>query len=320
MSSSRERTLAVLWIVVANVVGGLSYPAQKAAIAGLSPTRVTAVRNLVALAALACFGPRLLRSLRLWSRREIARGALLGTLAFALPMWLGIVGVERSSAANASILILLEPVTIVAIAALVLGEKIGAVRILCIALGLAGALCIVLQDVATGTLSAGDLAGVGLLSGNALLALHGILWGLYTPLAKPLVERHGAIGVSFLATLASSFVLVPAALLEREPLVASPELASALSWSVGLGLCVSFLGTVLWLAALRHISASSVAGFVFLQPLSGVLAGVWFLGERLTTAGILGGLLIVLGVALDILLTSRAREDRDGAPVQASKG
>ncbi len=303
---STEKSRAILWIALANVIGGVSYPAQKAALAGLPPATVTALRSGVALVAFLFLAGRSLSKLRAWSRADLARAFALGTVAFALPMWLGIVGVERSSAANASILILLEPVTIVAIAWVVLGERIGRSKLVGIALGLAGALCIVLEGA-----SLGDLFGSQHFTGNALLALHGVLWGCYTPLAKPLVEKHDPVHLSLVTTACGFAFLIPAALLEAPRWHAGPELASSLRWCVGLGLFVSFLSIVLWLAALRHIPATSVAGFVFLQPLAGVLGGILLLGERLSTASLVGGLLIVAGVSLDILATAgRERRER----------
>ena len=297
--AARRRALAVLCIVAANVLGGVSYPAQKAALAGLPPATVTWLRNLVALVALlAC--RRLFRGERApWTSAEKRRALVLGTLAFALPMWLGIVGVARASAANASILILLEPVTIVAIAALFLGERIGALKLASLVLGLLGALAIVLEGGSLGDLLAGEH-----LAGNAILALHGVLWGFYTPLAKPLGERHGALELCLRVTLVGSIALAPVALAEAHAWHAGPELGRALLWTVALGLFVSFGGTALWLAALRHLPATNVAGFVFLQPLAGVLVGLCLLGERLSRAVLVGGALIAAGVALDIALSA----------------
>lgn len=304
--ASRQRALAVLYIVLANVLGGVSYPAQKAALAGLPPATVTWLRNAVALAALAaCVLARArsaAQSRPAWTRADLLRVSALGSLAFALPMWLGIVGVQLASASNASILILLEPVTIVAIAWLVLGERIGALKLASLVLGLAGALAIVLEEAALG-----DLLGGEHFAGNALLALHGVLWGCYTPLAKPLSERHDAIDLCLRATFVSLLVLLPVVLVEAPRWQAGPELAAALAWTAALGLAVSFGGTLLWLAALRHIPATNVAGFVFLQPLAGVLVGIGWMGERLSSAALAGCALIVAGVGLDVLLTAARR-------------
>ena len=225
-------------------------------------------------------------------------------------MWLGIVGVQRASAANASILILLEPVTIVALAWLVMGERVSAAKLAILALGLAGALCIVLEG---GSLA--DLFGGAHFAGNALLALHGVLWGCYTPLAKPLSERHDAFDLCLRATAIGTLALVPLALHERAQWHAGPALAPALAWTVAIGLAVSFGGTVLWLAALRHLPATNVAGFVFLQPLAGVLSGTLLFGERLTAGALLGAALIAAGVGLDVVQSAtRARPERAAEP------
>jgi len=300
-SGAAQRRRAVLAIVLANVLGGVSYPAQKAALAGLPPATVTMLRGLVALVPLLFVVARS-RTRVSWTRAENWRVFALGTVAYALPMWLGIVGVERSTASNAAILILLEPVTIVLLAWLWLRERVGPLKLASIALGLGGALSIVLEDAALD-----DLFGGEHFLGNALLALHGALWGLHTPLAKPLAARHDPFDLTLRVTLAGSVALVPAVWLERSAWSAGPELVPALLWSAALGLLVSFGAIAMWLWALRHIPAASVAGFVFLQPLTGVLVGVAWLDERLSAAALTGSALIVGGVALDVVLTAARR-------------
>jgi len=298
---ARTRRLALVAIVLANVFGGVSYPLQKAALDGLPAGTVTWLRN--ALAVVAMYALLRLRGRRLgaWPRADDLRTLVLGTLAFALPMWLGIVGVQRSTAANGSILILLEPVTIVALAWLVYREAIGAWKLASLGLGLVGALVIVFGE---GASLSGLLAGEHAL-GNAILALHGVLWGCYTPLAKPLTERHDPLELALRAAVIGTLALTPAALSECDRWHAGPELAPALLGTAVLGVFVSFGGTVMWLWALRHIPSTSVAGFVFLQPLSGVLVGTLFLGETLAREVWLGGALIAVGVGLDALLTAR---------------
>jgi drug/metabolite transporter (DMT)-like permease len=292
--------LGVVAIVLANVIGGASYPAQKIALDGLPPATVTCLRNLVAFVALGLLVLQRGTRFSAWTRRDLVRVGWLGTIAFAVPMWLGIVGVKLSSSANGSLLILLEPVTIVALAWLFLGESVGPAKLASIALGLSGALAIVLEGASLGALFSGER-----FVGNAILALHGILWGLHTPIAKPLSARHDALGLTFLTVMISLPLLVVAALREAPQWEGGPELWPALAWTVGLGLTVSFLAVLLWLAALRTIPASSVAGFVFLQPLTGVLIGMVLLGERLSVAALVGGALILAGVAVDVAVTAR---------------
>ena len=125
--------------------------------------------------------------------------------------------------------------------------------------------------------------------------------------------RHDPFDLCLRTTLVGVIALLPAAWVERDQWHAGPLLAPALFWSAALGLFVSFLSIALWLWALRYIPAGSVAGFVFLQPLSGVLAGVLLLGESLTSVALAGAALIVAGVGLDVAATSlRSRDSNDG--------
>jgi drug/metabolite transporter (DMT)-like permease len=56
--------------------------------------------------------------------------------------------------------------------------------------------------------------------------------------------------------------------------------------------------TVLWNTALRSLDASRLAGFIFLQPLAGVVLAHLALGEPLSASALAGGVLILVGVLL----------------------
>ena len=293
---------ALAAIVLANVIGGTTYLAQKIALDGLPPATVIVLRNLLAMACLLAWGAAI-GGLRLsFTRREHLRLATLGILGYALPLILGIVGLRHSTAGNGSILILLEPVAIVFFARLLLGEAVRGGQALGLLLGLGGALAIVLEG-AQDT----DLLGSAHLQGNLILAAHGVLWGLYSPLMAPLVQRHRSLDVTFASMAWALVLLVPASLLERGDWHAGPHLGSALAWTAALGVIASFGGTVMWVWTLRHISPGTIAPFVFLQPLAGVLAGHLVLGEVLSENALLGGALIAAGVLLVIWPTLRLR-------------
>jgi len=277
----------------ANVLGGLSYLAQKLALEGLPPASITFVRNLLAV-------PLMFAWMRVsgaertrWSRRDLGLVILLGTVGYGAPMWLGVVGVERSTSANGSILVLIEPMMVLVFAALLLREHVTRRQIAGVAIGLLGALAIVLEGASPSDLFAGEH-----LTGNLLLALHGVLWGTFTPLVKPLSSRHDPTEVILRATLVSLVFVGPLALTERGAWHAGPELMPALGWCVALAVGVSFACAVLWAMATRFVAASAVAPFIFLQPLAGVLAGAWVLEERLTSQALVGGAVIALGLAV----------------------
>jgi len=303
---------ALAAIMVANIIGGSTYLAQALALKGLPPATVIALRNLIAMACIWAWA-RGSGGLQLsFTGREHRRLATLGIVAYAAPLLLGIVGLRWSTSGNASILILLEPVSIVVFAWLLLRERIGAAKALGLGVGLAGALLIVLEapDAANPT----ALLSADHLRGNLILAAHGILWGLYSPMMSPLVAQRRSVDVTFASMAWAMLLLAPAALIEAPEWHAGPELARALGWTLALGAIASFGGTVLWVWSLRSLSPATVAPFVFLQPLAGVLAGHLVLDERVSANALLGGALIAGGVLL-VMLGSRSRAaDRPEVP------
>jgi drug/metabolite transporter (DMT)-like permease len=252
------RALAVGLIATANVIGGATYLAQKLALAGLPAATVILLRTLIALACMwAWVAPS--GGLR-WrfERRELVRLALLGVVACGLPQLLGILGLRWSTAGNGSILILLEPAAMLVFSWMLLRETIRPLQILGVLVGLAGGAGIVLSEAPLGDLLLDDYR-----LGNLLLALHGVLWGLYTPLMLPLARRHRAIDITFAGLAFSLLLLVPASLAEADRWQAGPELGPALLWTLGLGVIASFAATVMWTRSLAHLSAGTVAPFVF---------------------------------------------------------
>jgi drug/metabolite transporter (DMT)-like permease len=295
------KSLAFLLIVLANVIGGSTYLAQKLALEGLPPATVTLLRNVIAMACMLLFAARG-GGLRLrFPAADQRRLALLGIVAYALPLWLGIIGLRWSTSGNGSLLILLEPPAILFFSRVLLGDRIRVVQALGILAGLGGALCIVLEQAPLG-----DLLATDHLRGNLVLAAHGLLWGLYSPLMQPLAQRYRSLDITFMSMVWACVVLLPAALFEHGSWHGGPTLMPALQWTLALGVIASFGGTVMWNVALGKLSAASVAPFVFLQPLAGVIAGHLVLDETLTRDALLGGVLIAAGVLLVIWPLRRA--------------
>jgi drug/metabolite transporter (DMT)-like permease len=65
-----------------------------------------------------------------------------------------------------------------------------------------------------------------------------------------------------------------------------------------LGIGASGLGYLFWYGGLEKIEASRVAAYLYLEPLVTLAAAAAFLGERVTAETVLGGLLLLAGVAV----------------------
>jgi drug/metabolite transporter (DMT)-like permease len=97
------------------------------------------------------------------------------------------------------------------------------------------------------------------------------------------------------------------------PSVSPSSWLGVLYLAVG-GTTLAYVG---WIAALRHVDAASAAPTLFLQPLVGTVLAVLFLGERLTWATVIGGALIIAGIAIVSRVGRQAEEIVGAAEVLA---
>lgn len=294
------RTL--LWILLAQACGGSAPALTKLALEGLGPSSLVVVRQILggALLALAIWA----RSRRGGAGRGAARTAfsgrdwmlllLLSWGGFALPQILNAWGLRLSSATNGALLIPLEPIGILIGGALFLREPFTAARAVAVLLGIGGGTLIVLQG--------GFDTAKGNVAGDLLMAFGHLSWAIYTLAAKPLLQRHDALLVTVLGTALSPLPLLPFAL--AEPFEPSRALA-ALGWIALLALVVTAFGTFAWNRALRSVETGTIAVFVFVQPLWGLLIGVLALGEPVGGPALAGAALIVCGVTLAVLRGAR---------------
>lgn len=298
----RIRPVTLVWIWVAQGIGGATPALTKLALEGLGPFGLVVARQLlgalflIALAAL----PRRLRGERTevvharWTLRDLLLLLTLSWIGFALPQILGAIGLERSSATHGALLSPLEPIGILLGAAFVLRESLGLAHGIAGAFGVAGTALIVISG-------AGD-AHTGDLRGDLILAAGHLCWAIYTLAAKPLVERHDPLRVAIFAALLSWIPLVPLAATESFD---ATRALPALAWVLLLAFLATAVGMVAWNRALREVSASTMALFVFVQPVVGLLIGLIALGEGVGWWAILGAALIVLGVAIATLRGER---------------
>ncbi len=274
-----------------NILGGACYPAISIALRGFGDRDVAFLR--MGLCSL-LFVPLLLHSrkrLCALAARDWALMAVVGFFGYSMPLALGICGQKLSTAASASLLLTLEPITIVFLSCLFLGERITQRKGLAFAAGLLGTGFITFQGLPHWGESL-----TGRMTGDLMLAAAGASWAIYTVIGKPLLTRVRPLDYTAVTTV---FGFLGVALW------AGPDLspgawrsAGALAWAgiVFLGVGGNFLGGLLWNLALERTEASRVANFIFLQPLVGVALGAWLLGDALTAWTLAGGALVLAGV------------------------
>jgi drug/metabolite transporter (DMT)-like permease len=207
------------------------------------------------------------------------------------------IGLQMTTASNASIYAVTGPISIALLAAACLGERISSKKALGILVAVIGVLVVMGLD----TLKAFDLRGH--LMGDILVMVSIAMWGVFTVYGKRLMAEMGAFEVIAITTVIGSIWMVPIGLLEShwKGFALSSITLSAWAAVVYLGIACSFLATLLYFIVLKKHEAQKVGIYFYTIPPMTYLAAAFCLGEEIH-ANLLGGSVLVLA---GVYLTER---------------
>jgi drug/metabolite transporter (DMT)-like permease len=289
--SARPGRRVHLGLLVAQLCFGGFHVVGKAVLADLPPLALAALRVGFAaplMAVLAWRHDRLLPA-----RRDLPMLALLGMLGVCGNQVLFVLGLQRTTAINCSILMPTMPVFAVLAGAAFGIERIGARRLVGVALSVAGALVLAnpVHLLAGGGGAPGSVA-----LGNAMLIGNCICWACFLVLQRPILRR-----LPWRTVIAWSFVLgaVPTMVLGWPQLAALRfREVPRLDW-LGVVYTVVFATVVAYSIstwAVRRSSPALVAAYSTLQPVVATALAAIFLGERLGWTEGIGFALIAAGL------------------------
>jgi O-acetylserine/cysteine efflux transporter len=293
---SRLSTRDILLGILVAALWGMGLIFAKAAIAHFPPILLMALRFIVTAAALVWFVRPPLSQMAALFRIALVAAAIQYSLTYT-----GLAGLDASVTA---LLIQLEVPFLVLIGAVALKEKPELRKWL--GIGLA-------------------FAGVGLIAGapknaaawdSVLLVLGGAFsWAIGQAMIRVLKDIDGLTVTAWIAVFAAPQLAVMSLILEDDHLEAIRS-AAPVVWAavLYLGLAMTALGYGIWNTLLRKNPVSLVAPFLLLLPVFSVLGGVVFLDEVLSWQTLLGGAVVIGGVAF--ILIERRRPARTIASPQ----
>lgn len=277
-------------LVLTILVWGVNYAVIKAALVELQPLAFNAVRFALATLTLALLvrgrgpTPRI-------SRPDLVRLALLGVLGNTVYQMIFILGIARTTAANASLIMASCPVMVA-----VLGTALGRDRLPAAAwagVGLAvGGLALLLAS------GRGSGLASGRLTGDLLILAAGVTWSVYTVLASGVMARVPALAATLVTFLSGTPVLVA---------VAVPSLLAQNWGAVGArgwfgaafsGVFALGISYVLWNAGLAALGGARTAVYQNFTPVVAAAFAWLTLGERWTAGQFAGAAAVLTGIAL----------------------
>ena len=306
-SAPKGRVFAALGLN--QVLSSLTHLIGKGAVAAIGPLPVALLRFTIASTAL-LVNHRFRGTSAQFAPGDRRRLVILGLLVVPVNQGFFLFGLARSTASHASLLYALTPLVVLLLAGRMLGER---------ALGakLAGTL-VAFTGVAIILFERGLRHELGVLVGDILLLTAVFAWGVYTVLAKPLVERYDTMTVTTWAIVSGTLFCLPAYLIPG----AVPPLRSigAPVWGGILYLAIgtSVIAYPLYMFALKHLEASKVAVTTNVQPILTAILSWFIFREKFTPGFIVGALLVLAGVTW-VETRREAAPRREVAPALAGE-
>ena len=286
--SGRERRIAEAGVLLTVLVWSANFVIVKAAIGVLGPLTFTSSRYVVA--ALTLFA---LVRWRFGAIRRPGRYALrliaLGMLGFGGYQVLWTLGLTQITAGDSSLIIAASPVATALLAAAVRLDRLTVPK-------LAGALT-AFAGVAVVIGAGAGLALGASLQGDALTLTAALLWAVYTVAGTRVLRHVDPLTATAWAVLGGSIFLLPFGVwdaLTAPPADVPPAALAAVVYS---GALAAGTANVLMFNAVRLVGPTRASSMQLLVPAGAVLLGALFLAEPVGPAQLVGGAVIVLGVA-----------------------
>jgi drug/metabolite transporter (DMT)-like permease len=275
-------TVAYLALVATAVIWGTTAIGIKVALETYPPFILSVGRWLISLAIMLPmmrrFGVR-----PILDRRTFVLG-LFGILGFNAFFTLGL---ERTTAANGSLINGALPVVVAFLSFLLLSERLAPVRILGIVISMVG----VAVTVLGATLDASVL-------GNVLIFGAVLSWAIYTIYNRERMKGENTMGIIAGSALFGVTMMVPLAAIEwaqETPEAPSLKLAAIILYlSLGPAMAANYM----WVFALTRVPASQAAVFSNLTPIVGIVLAGLILDEPITKYHVVGSILVIAGVLL----------------------
>jgi drug/metabolite transporter (DMT)-like permease len=232
------------------------------------------------------FGPK--EKIAMEDFPRIAAAALFGV---ALNMLTFFKGLSYTSPIMGAVLMVTTPMIVLILSAIIMKERMQKRKIFGIILGLAGTITLILYGKSMVNAPNATL-------GNLLVFINAISYGFYLILVKKLMDKYNAFTfVKWIYTF--GFIMVLPFGWSEFDVINWTTIPTDIYWKIGFVVVFStFLTYLLNLVSMRELKPTTVAVFIYLQPLFATIFAVGLGKDELSLVKLLSAVLIFAGVYL----------------------
>lgn len=285
-----KRTWALLAATMVSIIYGLSFTIAKDVMPtyvkpfGFILVRVFGATILFWLVSF--FGPK--EKIQLNDFPRIIAAAFFGV---ALNMLTFFKGLSFTSPISAAVIMVTTPIIVLILSAIIMKEKIKSRKIFGILLGLLGTGFLILYGKSIGNATNATL-------GNFLVFINAVSYAIYLIVVKKLMDKYNAF--SFVKWIYSFGLLMvlPFGWNEYQQ-IQWTVIPTYILWEIGFVVLFTTFFTYLFnLISMRELKPTTVAVFIYLQPLFATVFAISLGKDELTSVKIVSAVLIFVGVYL----------------------
>jgi drug/metabolite transporter (DMT)-like permease len=261
----------------------------KVVLAVIPPIGLVGIRT--AITALILFVIQLFRR-RLWlkKRGDYWRLAALSLFGVVLNQLFFISGLSLTKASNTSLLAVMIPVFALSVGSIAGLERLTLPKLAGIVLAAAGVIFLI--DPRNASFSSQTTLG------DLCIVLNCLAYGIYVATSKSVITRNGTFRSMMWVFIFASLVCIPLGAYSLSSIDLSAVPTSIWLITIYIGIVATAAPYLLNAWAISKVDPSTVAVFVYLQPLIGFVLAVIFLEEQIDIKFLVAAALIFAGVFL----------------------
>jgi drug/metabolite transporter (DMT)-like permease len=206
-------------------------------------------------------------------------------------------GLSLTSPISASVIMVTTPMIVLVLSAIIIKERMQKRMVFGIILGLIGTAFLILYGKSIGSATNAAL-------GNFLVLVNALSYGFYLIIVKKLMDKYNAFTFVKWIYLIGFLMVLPFGWSQFE-MVDWTIVPSVIYWKIGFVVVFStFITYLLNLLTMRELSPTTVAVFIYLQPLFATVFAIGLGKDDLSLVKIISAILIFTGVHLVTQKTS----------------
>jgi drug/metabolite transporter (DMT)-like permease len=285
-----KRNLALIGATLVSIIYGLTFTIAKDVMPEfIQPYGFILLRvggSVVLFWMVSFLGPK--EKIALADFPRIAAAALFGV---ALNMLTFFKGLSFTSPISASVIMVTTPIIVLVLSAIIMKERMQKRKVFGIILGLVGTAFLILYGKSIGSATNASL-------GNFLVFVNAVSYGFYLIIVKKLMDKYNAFTFVKWIYLFGFIMVLPFSWNEFQA-INWQSLPLGMYWKIGFVILFStFFTYLLNLLSMRELKPTTVAVFIYLQPLFATVFAISLGKDSLSLVKIIAAFLIFVGVYL----------------------